>query len=105
MIDAGKLRERVTIQQASESRTAMGEVVQTWATYTDRRASVEGISSRELLQMGQSQTEASHRVRLRYVTGLKTSMRLLWRNRILEIVSLLEHDNRTEHELLCQEAM
>jgi SPP1 family predicted phage head-tail adaptor len=105
MIDAGKLRERVTIQQASESRTAMGEVVQSWATYSERWASVEGISSRELLQMGQAQTEASHRVRLRYVDGLTASMRLQWRGRTLEIVSLLEHDNRTEHELLCQEAM
>jgi hypothetical protein len=31
-------------------------------------------------------------------------MRLQWRGRTLEIVSLLEHGNRTEHELLCQEA-
>jgi hypothetical protein len=30
-------------------------------------------------------------------------MRLLWRSRKLEIVSLLEHGNRSEHEALCQE--
>jgi len=30
-------------------------------------------------------------------------MRLLWRGRTLEIVSLLEHNNRSEHELICQE--
>jgi SPP1 family predicted phage head-tail adaptor len=105
MINAGSLRERVTVQQASESRNALGETVLSWSTFSERWASVEGISSRELLQMGQAQTEASHRVRLRYVDGLSASMRLQWRGRTLEIVSLLEHDNRTEHELLCQEAM
>jgi head-tail adaptor len=42
-------------------------------------------------------------VRLRYVAGLTQQMRLLWRGRTLEIVSLLEHNNRSEHELICQE--
>jgi SPP1 family predicted phage head-tail adaptor len=93
----------VTIQQASEARNAMGEVVQSWVTFAERWASVDGLSSREFLLQGQQQTEASHRVRLRYLTGLTQQMRLQWRGRTLEIVSLLEHGNRTEHELLCQE--
>jgi head-tail adaptor len=42
-------------------------------------------------------------VRLRYVTGLVQTMRLLWRGRVLEITTLLEHANRSEHELLCTE--
>ena len=101
---AGQLRERVTVQQATDSRTTLGEAVQTWSTFATRWASVEGISSREFFLQGQQQTEASHRVRLRYLSGLTQQMRLEWRGRTLEIVSLLEHGNRTEHELLCQEA-
>jgi head-tail adaptor len=42
---------------------------------------------------------------MRYLTGLTQQMRLQWRGRTLEIVSILEHGNRTEHELLCQEAI
>jgi SPP1 family predicted phage head-tail adaptor len=105
MIDAGSLRERVTVQQASESRNALGETVLSWATFAERWASVEGVSSRESLAYGQQQISVSHRVRLRYLTGLTQSMRLVWRGRTLEIVSLLEHGNRSEHELLCQEAV
>ena len=104
MIDAGKLRERVTVQQASESRNALGETVLSWATFAERWASVEGVSSRELLQYGQQQIEVSHRVRMRWLSGLTQSMRIVWRGRTLEIVSLLEHGNRSEHELVCQEA-
>jgi SPP1 family predicted phage head-tail adaptor len=104
MIDAGSLRERVTVQQASESRNALGETVLSWATFAERWASVEGVSSRELLQYGQQQIEVSHRVRMRWLSGLTQSMRIVWRGRTLEIVSLLEHGNRSEHELVCQEA-
>jgi SPP1 family predicted phage head-tail adaptor len=105
MINAGSLRERVTVQQASESRNALGETVLSWATFAERWASVEGVSSRESLAYGQQQISVSHRVRLRYLAGLTQSMRLVWRGRTLEIVSLLEHGNRSEHELLCQEAV
>lgn len=103
MIDPGKLRERVTIERATESRNALGETVLKWETFAERWASVEGVSSREFLQAGQQQIDMSHRVRLRYVDGLTQNMRFAWRGRKLEIVSLLEHGNRSEHEALCQE--
>lgn len=103
-MDAGRLRERVTVQQASENRNALGETVLSWSTYAERWASVEGVSSRESLAYGQQQIDVTHRVRMRYLSGLTQSMRLQWRGRTLEIISLLEHGNRSEHELLCQEA-
>jgi SPP1 family predicted phage head-tail adaptor len=103
VLDPGRLRERVAIEQATGSRNAIGEVTQTWSTFAERWASVEGLSGREVLQSGQQQTEVTHRVRLRYVDGLTQQMRLSWRGRTLEITSLLEHANRTEHELLCTE--
>lgn len=103
MIDPGRLRERVTIQNATEHRNAMGETTQAWGAYAERWASVQGISAREFLLSGQQQTEITHRVRLRYVDGLTSTMRVLWRGRVLEIASALEHNNRSEHELLCTE--
>ena len=105
MIDPGRLRERVTVQQATETRNALGETVQSWATYAERWASVEGLSSREVLLQGQQNAELTHRVRMRYVDGMTQNMRLLWRGRVLEISSLLEHANRSEHELLCVERL
>ena len=103
VLDPGRLRERVTIQQATESRNSLGEVTQTWSTFVERWASVEGLSGREVLLSGQQQTEVTHRVRMRYVEGMTQQMRILWRGRVFEITSLLEHHNRTEHELLCTE--
>jgi len=42
-------------------------------------------------------------VRMRYLPGLTQAHRFSWRSRTLEIVSLLEHNNRSEHEVICQE--
>lgn len=104
MIRPGDLRERVTVQIASGATNALGETTFTWSDSTAVWASVEGLSARELLLAGQQQTEVSHRVRLRFLPGLTSQMRFAWRGRTLEIISLLEHANRSEHEAICQEA-
>ena len=103
MIDAGKLRERVTVQIASGSTNTLGETVLTWGNSTAVWASVEGVSAREAIEFGKQEVTATHRVRMRYVSGLTQNMRFAWRNRTLEIVRLLEHGNRSEHEAICVE--
>ena len=103
MIDAGKLRERVTVQIATGTTNALGETVLAWGNSTSVWASVEGVSARESLAAGQQETTISHRLRLRYLPGLTPTMRFSWRGRTLDIISLLEHGNRSEHEAICQE--
>lgn len=103
MIDPGKLRERVTVQIASGTTNALGETVLSWADSSAVWASVEGVSAREALAAGQQETSVSHKVRLRFLPGLTQQMRFAWRGRTLEIVSLLEHGNRSEHEAICTE--
>jgi SPP1 family predicted phage head-tail adaptor len=103
MIDPGKLRERITVQIASGTTNALGETVLTWNNSSAVWASVEGVSAREALIAGQQETSVTHKVRLRYLPGLTQQMRFSWRSRTLEIVSLLEHGNRSEHEAICQE--
>lgn len=105
MIRAGDLRERVTVQIASGTTNAFGETVLAWSNSSAVWASVEGVSARESLTAGQQETTISHRVRLRYLPGLTNKMRFAWRNRTLDIVSLLEHDNRSVHEAICQEQL
>ena len=103
MIDAGRLRERVTVQQASATRNSLGESVLSWADWQTVWASVEGVSAREALAAGQQETTITHKVRLRYLSGLTQQMRFSWRSRTLNIVSLLEYGNRTEHVAICEE--
>lgn len=105
MIDAGKLRERVTVQIASGATNTFGEQVLTWSNSSSVWASVEGVTARESIGLGQQEIAITHRVRLRYLPGLTQNMRLSWRNRTLDIVSLLERNNLSEHEIICQETV
>lgn len=104
-MDAGTLRDRVTVQQATENRNRLGESILSYATFAEVSANVQGVSAREFLLAGQQQVEISHRVKMRYLSGLTPQMRLLWRGRTLEIISILEHENRSVHELICQESV
>lgn len=104
MIRSGDLTERVTIQDSTQTINALGEAVLSWNDTATVWASVEGVSSREALLSGQQETSITHRVRLRHYPALKHTSRFLWRGRVLEIVSLLEYDQRTEHVAICQEA-
>lgn len=103
MIVPGQLRERITVQQPVRTTSALGESLVTWSTYATRWASVEGVGSREALQYGQQQVEVTHKVRMRYLDGLTATMRIQWRSRTLDVVSVLEYANRSEHVLICQE--
>ena len=105
MIHPGELRERVTVQIASGSTNTLGETVLAWNNSTAVWASVEGVSAREALALGQQETVVTHRVRMRHLPGLTQQMRFSWRSRTLNIVSLLEHGNRSEHEAICEEAV
>jgi SPP1 family predicted phage head-tail adaptor len=103
VIDPGKLRERITVEVASEATNALGETVLTWATTSSVWASVEGVSAREALEAGQQEVNITHRVRLRFLPGLTQKNRFSWRSRTLDIVSLLEYGNRSEHVAICEE--
>lgn len=103
VIHPGKMRERVTIQKSQEKRNETGETTLEWVDMRTVWASVEGVSATEFLGAGQQDMEITHKVRMRYFDGLTQKMQFKWRNRILQIISLLEHGNRSQHEAICLE--
>lgn len=103
-MQAGRLRHRVTIQQPVETRNAFGEAIKTWSTVATIYASVEPLSGREMFDAEQVQSEISHRVRLRYRSGLTTRMRLLYGSRVLHIQAVIDVKERhQELQLMCRE--
>lgn len=103
MIRAGKLNERVSLQAPVESRNSLGETTLSWAPPVTVWGSVDGLSSREVLQAMQANVIASHKVRIRFFPDITPHHRVVWRGKNLEIASVVEKDNRTMHELLVRE--
>lgn len=77
MIQAGKLRHKVTIQTPTETQDEYGQPVQTWATFAEVFASVEPIRGREFFAAQQIQSDVTTRIRIRYLSGVTTKMRVV----------------------------
>ena len=107
-MQAGRLRERITIQQESVTRDEYGAEVIAWTDVATVWASVLPRASGERFVTGavQVQAEITHAVRIRYKTGLTAKMRLLWESRYLYIETIVDPDGRTrETVLMCREVL
>lgn len=104
---AGDLRESVQVQVATLATNEYGESTTTWSKFASRRASIDGRQITEVVTAQNVQTVGGYEVRFRYVPGLKTDMRLVWDSRTpprtLDILSVVEENNRESHRLTCKE--
>ena len=103
MQNAGPLRERVTVQAPTTLRNALGESTIGWATAGTVWASVNGLSSREVMMGMQANALVTYKIRIRFFSGITHQHRLLWRGKTMEIASVVERDVRTMHEILARE--
>lgn len=101
---AGTLRHRVTLQRLVSAQGASGDLAQSWADVTTVYAAVEPLSGREYWQAQQVAAETSIRVRIRYRQGVEPTMRVLYGSRILEILGIVDLEERhVELQLMCRE--
>ena len=101
----GTLRHRVEIQEAVESRTTSGAVTKAWSTKDTVWASVRPVNAREAAQAKQAYGTITHAVTLRYTDDLTTADRLVFGDRVLNILGVINPEERNiTLELLCLEA-
>ena len=103
MINSGVMRERVTIQKPVESQSSFGETTLTWADEATVYASVMGVRAVDYFAAQQAGTLVTHRIRIRFFPGITQQHRLIWRDRVMEISSVLEREARSIHEILARE--
>ncbi len=105
IVEIGKLRHRITLQEykvvgydpANQPILDWGEVATVWA-------SVQPISGREYWARSQIQAEVTHRIRIRYIAGIKPTMRIQFRDRTFEIESIINwHERNIDLQLMCKE--
>jgi SPP1 family predicted phage head-tail adaptor len=104
MIDAGSLTDRIVIEQATETRNAVGEVSLSWSTFATVWADVSALSGREAERYGQIVGFTGHKVTIRALAGVKPAMRILYAgSRTLEIGAINEYERGWYMELICTE--
>lgn len=92
----GTLFHPIEIQEQSDGGRDRhgGDILDAWKTIGKVRAEVRPLSGREFLQAQQVDSRITHMVTIRNFKGLTSSNRILHRNRILEIISVRNIDER-----------
>lgn len=104
MIQAGRLRHRVTIQTVSEAQNSIGEIVETWITFATVWARIDPLSGRQLLAANQLDEPVSARMLMRYMPGITGKLRVVYSGTTYNIRGAPMVDaNRSEIELLLEE--
>lgn len=108
-IAAGKLNQRITLQQRAAGTDQLGQANGAWADLAVAPtvwARAEPLRGREFFAAGQQQRELTARFVIRYRSDIATAaepLRLLWRGVPYDVVSpAIDRDgSREELELMC----
>lgn len=102
----GPMRQRVTLQSPAQSSDGYGDPVTTWTTVGTYWARVVFTGGTEAVNAQQDRALETHRITMRYVSPIDPSMRLLYVNRILNILTVNNVDERNrEYEITAREVL
>lgn len=87
MIEAGQLRERVTLQAPSVVRNSIGEPVPAWTDVDTVWAHVKDMSGREINAARAVQSEAVCRVTIRWRADISADMRVVRNGAVMVITA------------------
>lgn len=102
LLHAGLLRQRITLEQATETRGSAGGVSKSWSTLATVWAQKEDLSGSERFTAQQTTAEVSTRFTIRYRTGLGGKLRVVHDSVTYNVESVQDPDGmRVGLYLLC----
>ena len=106
-LDFSKLRHRVTFQRpAQTTRNNMGENVPVYVSFASVWAAVEPLRGREYHEAQKIRAETTYKVTIRYLPDVTADMRIVHRDKTLEIQSVLNIDERNvELQIIASEVV
>ena len=84
-----ELDKRVTLQERVQVLDETGGFSSTWTKVADLWAKIEPVSGMQVYRMAQTEAPITHKVTVRYRSGVTTKQRLLFKGRVLDIVEVL----------------
>lgn len=101
----GKLNKRISIISTTQVSDGMGGFNETDTTVATIWAAIWPLTGKEQLQSQQTAMEISHRIRIRYRSGMLSSYRLKFGTRYFNIVSIINPNEENRWlDLMCKEA-
>ena len=103
---AGRLRHKVVIEQPTEAQGASGATTKTWSTFATTKASITPMTGSEGMAAKERQATVTHEIKIRWMDGIKTTMRVFYDSRYFYIKSsLIMNERGREINLICLEGV
>ena len=103
-MNPGLLRHSVTIQRRASGVDASGAANGAWTDVATVRAAIWPLRGKELYAAQQANSEVELRVRIRYLDGITSTMRVSWQGRVFEILYVIDPELRhVTLDLMCRE--
>jgi|688.fasta_scaffold52459_6 SPP1 family predicted phage head-tail adaptor len=98
----GRMNERIRIESQSVARDDYGAEVKSWQTFVDVWATVRQMTGTENLRSLADRTVATlpYRINIRYRADITPKMRVVWRGKALEILSVFDPDGAKRETVL-----
>jgi SPP1 family predicted phage head-tail adaptor len=96
MLQSGKLRYLVAIEQKTSAKDSFGAPQELWSTVAQVYAGFETLSGQELFAAQKINADVTHKITIRYRAGIVADMRVNWtdtregRNRIFDILAPMD---------------
>lgn len=101
----GRLRQRLVIQQATETTDSAGGHTPAWATLATVWATIAPLRGQEYLEAQAVESAVSVRITIRYRVDVTPRMRATWSGHIYEILDVVHDERRTMTEMMCKEIL
>ncbi len=83
------MKYKVAIQSVTQTSDSQGGFTEAWATDATVWASIEPVKAYERFQAAKMETPVSHKITIRYRSGVTTKKRILWGSRVLDIKGVI----------------
>lgn len=94
LLNIAEFRHRITFQKLVRASDGMGGFSTDWTDVITVWAKIEPLSGSERLNSERLETQRSHKVQIRYRPEITTDMRILFRDRILQVHGVHSPDER-----------
>ena len=103
-MNIGDLRHRITLQECVSGQNEAGQPIQEWHDVATVWAAIEPLRGREYWAAAQVQSEVTTRIRIRYRSGIRPDMRVLYGGRVFNVTAVIDPEERHhELQLMCKE--
>jgi len=100
---SGKLNTKIIIQKPVEIKNSIGEDITSWSDFSYQWANIAPLSGREYLSNNELRSSVTHRIFIRFIKGVDSSMRIKHGSRIFDIDSIINTDERSRELVIIAE--